>query len=159
MQRARVQRGVQRCEQFVEARPLSQGRPRLRDLRRRQVGQQHAGFLEQLADRGDEQAGRFVRRELGFAEPRVQVRRRAIEPLNLWADIRDALRQGAVFAGEFFGPHDEWFGRPRMNFHDRAGVEGMLTGLDVLQLAEEDRRGMSFEGPKHWHVFHVVARA
>jgi SAM-dependent methyltransferase len=77
----------------------------------------------------------------------------------LWADIRDALRPGAVFAGEFFGPHDDWFGRSRMNFHDRAGVEAMLTGLDVVQLAEEDRRGMSFEGPKHWHVFHVIARA
>lgn len=77
----------------------------------------------------------------------------------LWADIRDALRPGAIFAGEFFGPHDEWYGRPRMNFHDRAGVEGMLTGLDVLHLTEDDRRGMSFEGPKHWHVFHVVARA
>jgi SAM-dependent methyltransferase len=77
----------------------------------------------------------------------------------LWADIRDALRPGAVFAGELFGPHDEWFGRPGMNFHDRAGVEAMLTGLDVLQLVEDDKRGMSFEGPKRWHVFHVVARA
>jgi SAM-dependent methyltransferase len=77
----------------------------------------------------------------------------------LWADIRDAIEPGGVFAGELFGPHDEWFGRPGMNFHDRAGVEAMLTGLDVLQLVEDDRRGMSFEGPKHWHVFHIVARA
>jgi len=77
----------------------------------------------------------------------------------LWADIREAMRPGAVFAGEFFGPHDDWFGRANMNFHDRAGVEAMLSGLDVVQLEEEDRRGMSFEGPKHWHVFHVIARA
>ena len=77
----------------------------------------------------------------------------------LWADIRDALRPGGLFAGELFGPHDEWFGRPHMNFHDRAGVEGMLAGMDVLSLVEDDRRGMSFEGPKHWHVFHIVARA
>ncbi|WP_348788324.1 class I SAM-dependent methyltransferase [Leifsonia sp. NPDC080035] len=77
----------------------------------------------------------------------------------LWADIRDALNPGGLFAGELFGPHDEWFGRPGMNFHDRAGVEGMLAGMDVLTLAEDDRRGMSFEGPKHWHVFHIVARA
>jgi SAM-dependent methyltransferase len=77
----------------------------------------------------------------------------------LWADIRDALRPGGVFAGEFFGPHDDWFGRGTMNFHDRAGVEAMLTGLDIVQLEEEDRRGMSFEGPKHWHVFHAIARA
>ncbi|WP_158865097.1 class I SAM-dependent methyltransferase [Leifsonia sp. AG29] len=77
----------------------------------------------------------------------------------LWADIRDALVPGGVFAGELFGPHDEWFGRPHMNFHDRAGVESMLAGMEVLELVEDDRRGMSFEGPKHWHVFHIVARA
>ncbi|QNE37409.1 class I SAM-dependent methyltransferase [Leifsonia shinshuensis] len=77
----------------------------------------------------------------------------------LWADIRDAIEPGGLFAGELFGPHDEWFGRPGMNFHDRAGVEAMLTGLEVLRLVEDDRRGMSFEGPKQWHVFHIVARA
>lgn len=77
----------------------------------------------------------------------------------LWADIRDAIEPGGVFAGELFGPDDEWFGRPGMNFHDRSGVEAMLTGLEVLRLVEDDRRGMSFEGPKHWHVFHIVARA
>jgi SAM-dependent methyltransferase len=77
----------------------------------------------------------------------------------LWADIRDAIEPGGLFAGELFGPHDEWYGRPGMNFHDRSGVEAMLTGLEVLRLVEDDRRGMSFEGPKHWHVFHIVARA
>ena len=77
----------------------------------------------------------------------------------LWADIRDAIEPGGVFAGELFGPHDEWFGRPGMNFHDRDGVEAMLTGLEIVRLVEDDRRGMSFEGPKHWHVFHIVARA
>jgi hypothetical protein len=46
-----------------------------------------------------------------------------------------------------------------MSFHDRSQVEGMLTGMDVIQLVEDDKRGMSFEGPKHWHVFHIVARA
>ena len=76
----------------------------------------------------------------------------------LWADIRDALNPGGLFAGELFGPHDEWFGRPGMNFHDRGGVEGMLAGMQTLQLVEDDKRGMSFDGPKHWHVFHIVAR-
>jgi SAM-dependent methyltransferase len=77
----------------------------------------------------------------------------------LWANIREALRPGGVFAGELFGPHDEWAGRSGMSFHDRSQVEGMLAGMDVVQLVEDDRRGMSFEGPKHWHVFHIVARA
>jgi SAM-dependent methyltransferase len=77
----------------------------------------------------------------------------------LWADIREALRPGGLFAGELFGPHDEWAGRAHMNFHDRRQVEAMLSGMQVLELVEDDRRGMSFEGPKHWHVFHIVARA
>src|SRR6478735_6743118 len=54
----------------------------------------------------------------------------------LWADIREALRPGGLFAGELFGPHDEWFGRPGMSFHERRQVEGMLTGMDVIQLVE-----------------------
>lgn len=77
----------------------------------------------------------------------------------LWADLREALTPGGLFAGEFFGPHDEWFGRPAMNFHDRDGVTAMLAGMDILRLIEDDRPGMSFDGPKHWHVFHVIARA
>jgi SAM-dependent methyltransferase len=79
--------------------------------------------------------------------------------LEVLAAIREALRPGGVFAGELFGPHDEWAGRSGMSFHDRSQVEGMLAGMDVVQLVEDDRRGMSFEGPKHWHVFHIVARA
>ena len=75
----------------------------------------------------------------------------------LWADIREALQVDGVFAGEFFGPDDDWFGREGMNFHDSAGVERMLAGLDVIQVVEDNRDGLSFEGPKHWHVFHVVA--
>lgn len=78
---------------------------------------------------------------------------------GLWAQIRAALRGGGLFAGELFGPHDEWYGRAGMNFHDRPDVEALLAGMDVLRLIEDDRPGTSFEGPKHWHVFHVVARA
>ncbi|WP_431277725.1 class I SAM-dependent methyltransferase [Leifsonia poae] len=137
-----------------------------------------------LAIDSDPDVEKRVRAEVGDAlASRVDVRRASFETLGdlpesdfiyagfalpfcdpghfpyLWADIRDALRPGAVFAGELFGPDDEWFGRAGMNFHDRAGVEAMLAGLDVVQLVEDNHRGMSFEGPKHWHVFHVVARA
>jgi SAM-dependent methyltransferase len=76
----------------------------------------------------------------------------------LWADIREALQVDGVFAGEFFGPDDDWFGRPGMNFHDSAGVQRMLADLEIIQVVEDNRDGLSFEGPKHWHVFHVVAR-
>ncbi|KGJ72474.1 hypothetical protein GY21_15215 [Cryobacterium roopkundense] len=76
----------------------------------------------------------------------------------LWASIRSALAPGAWFAGEMFGPHDEWADNATMNFHDRANVESLLTGLEVASLVEEDRPGQSFSGPKRWHVFHISAR-
>jgi hypothetical protein len=77
----------------------------------------------------------------------------------VWRSLRTSLKPGGVFAGELFGVHDDWASRPGMNTHDRAGVERLLMGLDVVSLIEDDRDGRSFEGPKHWHVFHVVAVA
>jgi SAM-dependent methyltransferase len=77
----------------------------------------------------------------------------------LWEAIREALVPSGWFAGQLFGPHDTWAGRADMNFHDRAEVEQLLEGMDVLELVEEDQDGAMVGGTKHWHVFHVVARA
>ncbi|TFD31729.1 class I SAM-dependent methyltransferase [Cryobacterium cryoconiti] len=77
---------------------------------------------------------------------------------GVWAGIRSALKPGAVIAAELFGPHDSWADRADMNFHDRAAVEVLLSGLDVRSLVEDDRPGQSGLGPKHWHVFHIIAR-
>jgi SAM-dependent methyltransferase len=122
-----------------------------------EVGESLAPLVEirraTFEDPGDLPPSDFV--YAGFALPFCN----AEQFPSLWAGLRAALRPGAVFAGELFGPDDEWSGRPGMNFHDRAGVEAMLAGLEVVQLVEDNRRGMSFEGPKHWHVFHIVARA
>lgn len=65
--------------------------------------------------------------------------------------------RGGVFAGELFGPHDDFAAWPDVNTHDRTAVERLLDGLDVLVLREDDRDGSSFAGTKHWHVFHIVA--
>ncbi|MDJ0323715.1 methyltransferase domain-containing protein [Cryobacterium sp. PH31-AA6] len=77
---------------------------------------------------------------------------------GLWDAIRSAVKPGGLFAGELFGPHDSWGSRTDMNFHDREQVAGLLAGLGVLSLVEEDREGQSAFGPRHWHVFHVIAR-
>ena len=45
-----------------------------------------------------------------------------------------------------------------MTFHDRAAVEALLDGLEILALDEIDEDGAATSGPKHWHVFEVVAR-
>ena len=57
-----------------------------------------------------------------------------------------------------FGVKDTWAGDEFMTFVDRDAVTRMLAGLEVLDLVEEDVDGDSFNGPKHWHVFDIVAR-
>ena len=34
----------------------------------------------------------------------------------------------------------------------------MFEGLDILTFETYDADGQSFRGPKHWHIFDVVAR-
>jgi trans-aconitate methyltransferase len=77
----------------------------------------------------------------------------------LWEAIRDAMVPSGWFAGEVFGPHDDWAGSVNMNFHDRGEVEQLLAGLEATDIVEEDRDGPMVGGTKHWHVFHVIAHA
>jgi tellurite methyltransferase len=76
----------------------------------------------------------------------------------LWTRIRQALLPGAIFAGELFGIHDSWASEPDMTFHEREEVRVALDGLEVLTLRESEDDGESFSGPKHWHVFDILAR-
>lgn len=91
----------------------------------------------------------------GFALPFCT----AIAFPGLWDLVRASIARGGWFVGQLFGPHDSWSGRSDMNFHDRAQVEALLAGFRVLELTEDDRDGTSAMGPKHWHVFHIIARA
>lgn len=77
---------------------------------------------------------------------------------RLWTDIRVAQRPGGFIVVNIFGVHDTWAGDEFMTFVDRDAVTRMLAGLEVIDLHEEDADGDSFNGPKHWHVFDIVAR-
>ena len=75
----------------------------------------------------------------------------------LWDAIRTALVPGGRFAGQLFGDRDSW-ANPDATFVSRGQAEDLLDGLEVERLDEEERDGTSFVGPKHWHLFHVIAR-
>ena len=77
---------------------------------------------------------------------------------RFWKAVRDRLRPGGILIVNFFGPHDSWAGREGMRFIDAEAVRRLVDGLELLALDEEDRDGDSFLGPKHWHVFDVIAR-
>ncbi|MEV7963088.1 class I SAM-dependent methyltransferase [Oerskovia paurometabola] len=77
---------------------------------------------------------------------------------RVWAEIRRALRPGAWLAVNLFGVHDSFAGTIDGTFLTRPEAEALFDGLDVVEVREEDEDGESFSGPKHWHVFDVLAR-
>jgi SAM-dependent methyltransferase len=77
---------------------------------------------------------------------------------DLWLRIRAALRPGGRFAGELFGDRDTWASDPTMTFHDVDAARSRFDGMEVESFVEEEEDGDAFSGPKHWHVFHVIAR-
>lgn len=45
-----------------------------------------------------------------------------------------------------------------MTFRDARAAKELFDGLEVESFEEEEEDGEAFDGPKHWHVFHVIAR-
>ena len=40
--------------------------------------------------------------------------------------------------------------------HDE--INQLCDGLDILELTERDENGTSLAGPKHWHLYDLIAR-
>lgn len=77
---------------------------------------------------------------------------------RLWRRMRESIVPGGILMAQFMGPNDDW--ADRMATHTRTEVEGLLAGMKVLHLQEDDRDGQTSQGSaKHWHVFHVIASA
>jgi hypothetical protein len=78
----------------------------------------------------------------------------------LWSRIDGALSLGGRFAGQFYGQRDAWAQRdPPITIHDRAALEALFDGYTIEWLDEEETDTVTPRGrPKHWHIFHVVAR-
>lgn len=74
--------------------------------------------------------------------------------------LRDSVRPGGIVAATFFGTNDEWnVPGTEISFSDRADIERIFRGWELIELTEEDEDGHTADGtPKHWHVFHVIAR-
>jgi trans-aconitate methyltransferase len=78
---------------------------------------------------------------------------------KLWKWIGETLVPGGMFAGQFFGDHDEWAKvRPQSHF-TRRQVLGLLDGYEIIHLEEVEKDGDdAMGGLKHHHVFHAVAK-
>ena len=84
-----------------------------------------------------------------------------LEPADFrrfWTGVRGRIRPGGLVVVNVFGVRDTWAGEPDMTFIDLDRVHRLVDGLEVVAIDEEDQDGDSFRGPKHWHVFDVIAR-
>ncbi|WP_110180950.1 class I SAM-dependent methyltransferase [Nocardioides solisilvae] len=77
---------------------------------------------------------------------------------EFWQRLRGAVRPGGWLAVDLFGDQDSWARDDGITSFTRAQAEVLLDGLDVARFDEEDEDGPASSGPKHWHVFHVIAR-
>lgn len=78
---------------------------------------------------------------------------------DVWARIQAAVRPGGRFAGELLGERDTWAAMPERTAMTRAEAEALFDGWDVERFEEEENDGEACSGPKHWHLFHVIAQA
>lgn len=73
--------------------------------------------------------------------------------------IKHSLVRGGIFCGQFFGDRDEWHTNIKMTFHTKEQVKNLLSDMEVILIDEEERDNITTNGtPKHWHVFHFIAR-
>lgn len=77
---------------------------------------------------------------------------------DVWRRIGEALAGGGRFVGELLGDRDSWAPEDDISAFTDAEARALFDGWSVERFEEEDEDGEACSGPKHWHVFHVVAR-
>ena len=78
---------------------------------------------------------------------------------GLWSRIVAAIRPGGRFAGQFFGDRDTWASLPGRTHQSREEVHELLKDFRIELLHEEEKDDPpDVRNPKHWQIFHVVAK-
>lgn len=78
----------------------------------------------------------------------------------MFKNLKSSLKPEGIFTGQFFGIRDEWNVEGKdMTFHTQEEVHELLSDMHVIYIKEEEKDGTTARGnPKHWHVFHVIAK-
>ena len=77
---------------------------------------------------------------------------------EFWNKVVNAINPGGRFAGQLFGVHDSWAVNADMTFHTEKQVRVLFENFEIESFHEMDEDGEAASGPKHWHVFTVIAR-
>jgi tellurite methyltransferase len=76
---------------------------------------------------------------------------------DIWRRIGAALAGGGRFVGELLGDRDTWAPEADMSSFAESQARTLFDGWTIERFDEEEEDGEACSGPKHWHVFHVVA--
>ena len=77
----------------------------------------------------------------------------------LWKRIVDSIEPGGRFAGQLFGDRDSWAAIPDRSHQTEARARELLAPFELEEFRIEEKDDNDAGGnPKHWHVFHIVAR-
>lgn len=78
---------------------------------------------------------------------------------DLWTRIVAAIEPGGRFAGQLFGDRDSWATIPDRSHQTEPTARALFAAFDIEEFRIEEKDDNDAGGnPKHWHVFHVVAR-
>jgi SAM-dependent methyltransferase len=73
--------------------------------------------------------------------------------------IKDAIRPGGRFAGNFLGLNDGWARLQQMTFRDINTVKALFRSFEIEHIEETEYDGRTAMGnPKHWDIIDIVAR-
>jgi SAM-dependent methyltransferase len=78
---------------------------------------------------------------------------------DVWARIGRAVVPGGRFAGQLLGDRDTWAPDEDITAFSEAQARALFDRWTLERFEEEENDGEACDGPKHWHVFHVVASA
>jgi hypothetical protein len=76
----------------------------------------------------------------------------------VWRRIGASLRDGGRFVGQLLGERDTWAPEDDISSFSVPEARAIFDGWSIERFEEEDEDGEACSGPKHWHVFHVIAR-
>ena len=78
---------------------------------------------------------------------------------SVWDRVVSSLREDGRFAGQLFGERDGWAPADDITFLPRERAEELLAPFALERFDEVEEDSQTATGkPKHWHVFHIVAR-
>lgn len=78
---------------------------------------------------------------------------------DVWRRLTAAIRPGGRFAGQLFGPQDDW-AQSGVIIHSRVDIDRLAAGFEIELLQEvREEGGTPLARTKHWHIFHLVLKS